>query len=123
MKKPKRPKTVFGISKHDCEADPLLKEAIASAMLAGAKSIKLLESTYGKCDCDSSDKLKKLRYERIHDLNQIGGLQQENRLLTQLLDELDEAIYFFDCNSDTAKCNRRIDSIVNRYRRHKKSER
>ena len=76
-----------------------------------------------QCDCASREELKRLRYERIHDLNQIGGLQQENRLLTQLLDELDEAIYFFDCNSDTAKCNRRIDSIVNRYRRHKKSER
>ena len=123
MKKKKQPKTILGINKQDIDADPLLQEAIASALLAGAKSIKLLESTYGKCDCDSADKLKKLRYERIHDLNQIGGLQQENRLLTQLLDELDEAIYFFDCNSDTAKCNRRIDSIVNRYRRHKKSER
>jgi hypothetical protein len=55
-------------------------------------------------------------------LNQIGGLQQENRLLTQLLDELDEAIYFFDCNSDTVKCDRRIDSIVNRYRKHKEGE-
>jgi len=74
------------------------------------------------CDCDSADKLNKLRYERIHDLNQIGGLQQENRLLTQLLDELDEAIYFFDCNSDSAKCDRRIDSIVNRYRKHKGGE-
>jgi hypothetical protein len=76
-----------------------------------------------QCDCASRDKLKQLRFERIHDLNQIGGLQQENRLLTQLLDELDEAIYFFDCNSDSAKCDRRIDSIVNRYRRHKHSER
>jgi TRAP-type C4-dicarboxylate transport system permease large subunit len=44
-------------------------------------------------------------------------------LLTQLLDELDEAIYFFDCNSDTSKCDRRIDSIVKRYRKHKHSER
>jgi len=76
-----------------------------------------------QCDCASRDELKQLRYERIHDLNQIGGLQQENRLLTQLLDELDEAIYFFDCNSDSAKCDRRIDSIVNRYRKHKHSER
>lgn len=76
-----------------------------------------------QCDCASRDKLKQLRFERMHDFNQIGGLQQENRLLTQLLDELDEAIYFFDCNSDTAKCDRRIDSIVNRYRKHKHSER
>jgi len=76
-----------------------------------------------QCDCQSREELVRIRYERIHDLNQIGGLQQENRLLTQLLDELDEAIYFFDCNADTAKCNRRIDSIVNRYRRHKHSER
>ena len=75
-----------------------------------------------QCDCASRDKLKQLRFERIHDLNQIGGLQQENRLLTQLLDELDEAIYFFDCNSDGAKCDRRIDSIVNRYRKHKEGE-
>jgi hypothetical protein len=75
-----------------------------------------------QCDCASRDKFKQLRYERIHDLNQIGGLQQENRLLTQLLDELDEAIYFFDCNSDSAKCDRRIDSIVNRYRKHKEGE-
>ena len=76
-----------------------------------------------QCDCQSREELVRIRYERIHDLNQIGGLQQENRLLTQLLDELDEAIYFFDCNADTAKCNRRIESIVNRYRRHKHSER
>lgn len=76
-----------------------------------------------KCQCASREELVRIRYERIHDLNQIGGLQQENRLLTQLLDELDEAIYFFDCNSDTSKCNRRIDSIVNRYRRHKEGER
>jgi hypothetical protein len=76
-----------------------------------------------QCDCQSRQEVVRLRYERIHDLNQIGGLQQENRLLTQLLDELDEAIYFFDCNADTSKCDRRIDSIVNRYRKHKQSER
>ena len=76
-----------------------------------------------QCDCQSREEVVRIRYERIHDLNQIGGLQQENRLLTQLLDELDEAIYFFACNADTAKCNRRINSIVNRYRRHKHSER
>jgi hypothetical protein len=75
-----------------------------------------------QCDCQSRQEVVRLRFERIHDLNQIGGLQQENRLLTQLLDELDEAIYFFDCNSDGAKCDRRIDSIVNRYRKHKEGE-
>ena len=76
-----------------------------------------------QCDCQSREELVRIRYERIHDLNQIGGLQQENRLLTQLLDELDEAIYFFNCNSDGAKCDRRINSIVNRYRHYKHSER
>ena len=75
------------------------------------------------CDSQSRKQVLRLRFERIHDLNQIGGLQEENRLLTQLLDELDEAIYFFDCNADTAKCHRRIRSIVNRYRKHKQSER
>lgn len=73
-------------------------------------------------DCKCREDILHIRYERIHDLNQIGGLQQENRLLTQLLDELDEAIYFFDCNADTAKCHRRIRSIVNRYRKHKEGE-
>jgi hypothetical protein len=63
--------------------------------------------------------MKQKSCDRIHDLNQIGGLQEENALLTKLLDKLDEAIYFFDCTADTKKCNQRIDDIVWEYRDYK----
>ena len=63
--------------------------------------------------------MKQKSCDRIHDINQIGGLQEENARLTKLLDKLDEVIYFFDCTADTKKCNQRIDDIVCEYREYK----
>jgi hypothetical protein len=119
--------------------DPLLNEAIASAQLAGAVHAKddaltkanedntpsmagLKNGSDAQSDSANEAELKRLRMQRIHDLNQIGGLQEENALLTKLLDKLDEAIYFFDCTADTKKCNQRIDDIVWEYREYKDHE-
>lgn len=60
----------------------------------------------------SDDEIKKLRMTRIHDLNQIGGLQEEVAFLKGLLERLDDAVYFHNCKPDSAKCSKRIDAII-----------
>jgi len=67
--------------------------------------------------------MKQKSIDNIGYINQIGGLQEENKLFAKLLDKLDEAIYFFDCNADTKKCNQRIDDIVWEYRDYKDGDR
>lgn len=78
--------------------DPLLKEAIASAQLAGAVHAKhdaltkanedntpsmagLKSGSDAQPDSANEAELKRLRMQRIHDLNEIGGLQEENARL------------------------------------------
>ena len=94
--------------------DPLMREAEASVILSLNKGP---EAQPHCADC------RKLKLERIHDLNQIGGLQQELALLHGLLERLDWAIYEFDCKADTRKCHDAIDSIVHEYRKHCGGER